>query len=366
MPISRVPSGLGTSAFFLSRSASAGPEPMFRIPPLDPPLRMGINPRLPEARRHGKEWSRQVGILAPPGEPPYLSSWTEADFDRADFAQCAAYCFPDAPPTALNLLTDYYTWVFCMDDLFGERYKKDGDLAGARKFNQRLLRFMPLDGTEPPAAENPIERGLADLWPRTTAVLSARAQRDVVRSLEEMSESWIWELHNILTGHVPDIAEYSQMRRDTAGMPWGMYLVFLGKGVEFPAALRDSPLIKVYASSFQDVGGWRNDILSYERELGEDGAPNNAVTVLRDLLDCDLQYAVDRVADVVNARLRRFRRLGAVELPAFCEELGLTAAERDQVRQCVDGLENYLDGEHRWEMASGRNQQGTGADSWPG
>jgi Terpene synthase family 2, C-terminal metal binding len=111
--------------------------------------------------------------------------WEESELDR-DYALMCAYCHPDCDGTELDLLTDWNVWAFFFDDYFLELYKRPKDADGARELLDHLDAFMPVDGGRPPDPANPVERGLADLWPRTVPAMSAdwrRRYAGQVRSL---------------------------------------------------------------------------------------------------------------------------------------------------------------------------------------
>src|SRR5689334_217608 len=134
----------------------------FELPGFYLPHPARLNPNLQAARAHTKAWATATGIL---GEQPDGSIiWDEKKFDSMDYALLCSYTHPEAPEEELNLITDWYVWVFFFDDHFLEVYKRTGDQAGAREYLQRLPLFMPI---QPPAEQRPptnaVERGLQDL-----------------------------------------------------------------------------------------------------------------------------------------------------------------------------------------------------------
>jgi germacradienol/geosmin synthase len=145
----------------------------FELPEFYMPHQARLNPRLDAAREHSKAWAREMGILDTPGEKGAKAIWDERKFDSADYALLCAYTHPDAPGPELDLVTDWYVWVFFFDDHFLEVFKRTRDMDGAREYLSRLRAFMPVHSvSDPPAPTNPVERGLADLWARTTPTTS--------------------------------------------------------------------------------------------------------------------------------------------------------------------------------------------------
>ncbi|MFC6931261.1 hypothetical protein ACFQHO_13595 [Actinomadura yumaensis] len=96
------------------------------------------------------------------GDPSGPLIWDEADYDAHDYALLTAYTHPDAPAPILDLVNDWYVWVFYFDDHFLDTYKRTGDMAGAREYLARLPAFMPVgtgadgEGAGPAARTGPL------------------------------------------------------------------------------------------------------------------------------------------------------------------------------------------------------------------
>lgn len=102
-----------------------------------------------------------MGILGSPEETKGSLIWDERTFDAHDYALLCSYTHPDAPAPELDLVTDWYVWVFFFDDHFLELYKRTQDMAGAKEYLYRLREFMPIHPTSNPSVPtNPVERGL--------------------------------------------------------------------------------------------------------------------------------------------------------------------------------------------------------------
>src|ERR1700704_5143330 len=136
----------------------------YELPDFYMPYPARLNPHLNTAREHTKAWAREMGMLdSPSGNDaagqPGAEIWDEAKFDSMDFALLCAYTHPDAPNRELDLVTDWYVWVFYFDDHFLEVYKRSRDQAGAKKYLDGLPAFMPTDhASYPPEPTNPVER----------------------------------------------------------------------------------------------------------------------------------------------------------------------------------------------------------------
>src|SRR5262245_2930436 len=110
----------------------------FELPAFYLPYPARLNPHLEGARTHSKEWARAMGILDTEQTESGSTIWDEAKFDSMDYALLCAYTHPEALGSELDLITDWYVWVFFFDDHFHEIYKRTRDQAGAKQYLDRL------------------------------------------------------------------------------------------------------------------------------------------------------------------------------------------------------------------------------------
>jgi germacradienol/geosmin synthase len=254
----------------------------------------------------------------PPFQLPefYIAIWSERDLDSHDYPLLCAYTHPDAGAEALNLVTDWYVWVFYFDDHFVELYKRTRDMAGAKKHLGRLPLFMPVDGAIRESPTNPVEKGLADLWTRTVPSHSTDWRRRFADNTEHLLDESLWELANIRADRLADPIEYIEMRRKVGGAPWSANLVEHVTGREVPARLAATRPLQVPRDTFADGVHLRNDLLT--------------------------------------SRLHQFEHTASTEVPALLEEEGVDPGGRLAVLAYVKGLQDRQSGGHEWHLRSSR------------
>ncbi|ATB28527.1 family 2 encapsulin nanocompartment cargo protein terpene cyclase [Melittangium boletus] len=343
--------------------AKAQAKQPFELPDFYVPWPARLNPNLEGARTHSKAWARQMGIIDPPQEEAEPKIWDEAKFDAMDYALLCAYTHPEAPGPELDLITDWYVWVFYFDDHFLEVYKRSRDLAGAKKYLDRLPLFMPVDLSPPPEPTNAVERGLIDLWARTVPTKSMEWRRRFFDSTKALLEESNWELSNINERRVSNPIEYIEMRRKVGGAPWSADLVEHAVFAEVPARIAASRPMRVLKDTFSDGVHLRNDLFSYEREILEEGELSNCVLVMERFLDIDPQRAANLTNDILTSRLQQFENTAVTELPSLFAEHGLSPVEQANVLVYIRGLQDWQSGGHEWHMRSSRymNRGGSGA-----
>ncbi|ARZ71997.1 Geosmin synthase [Streptomyces albireticuli] len=356
------PAGLGTSAARLVDSLVAsvpgrarryshvpfqavGPLPH---PDFGMPYPTRLSPHLEANRRHNLEWSRRTGILdAVPGIPG-SGVWDEAKLKDYDLPLCSAGIHPDAGAEQLELTTDWLTWGTYADDYYPMLYGRTPDMATAWAGHQRLLALMPLDlsPTAPPLG--PLERGLADLWPRTAAGMDTDGRRAFRAAVVAMLESWLWELSNQKQNRIPDPVDYIEMRRQTFGSDMTKSLSRIGHGDTVPPEIYAARPVTAMENAAMDYACLMNDIFSYQKEVEFEGEFHNAVVVVRNFFDCGVTEALGIVADLLNSRMREFQHIVGVQLPAFYKDFGLDEAVRTTLDGYAEELKNWMSGILHW------------------
>ncbi|NUT35386.1 MAG: germacradienol/geosmin synthase [Hamadaea sp.] len=321
----------------------------FRLPEFYVPHPARLSPHLDRARVHTKAWAREMAMIEGSG------IWDEATFDAHDYALLCAYTHPDASGDRLDLVTDWYVWVFFFDDHFLEVYKKTTDHAGAKAYLERLDLFMPVtDGAPIPEPTNPVERGLADLWARTVPLMSQAWRERFAEATRHLLVDCLWELGNIGDHRIPNPVEYVEMRRKVGGAPWSAGLVEFAAEAEIPAAVAGSRPLRVLRDTFADGVHLRNDIFSYQRETEQEGEVNNGVLVVEHFLDCPPQQAAETVNDLLTSRLHQFENTVATELAPLAAEHALSPGECADLLRYVQGLQDWQSGGHEWHLRSSR------------
>jgi len=328
----------------------------FELPDFYMPYPARLNPNLETARAHTKAWAREMGMIDPPSDDPnYPEVWTEEDLDAHDYGLLCAYTHPDCPSPELDLITDWYVWVFYFDDHFLQVYKKTRDVAGGKAYLDRLPLFMPLTRADAmPEPTNAMEKGLADLWTRTVWTKTLEWRIRYRAETEFLLEESTWELLNIIEDRIANPIEYVEMRRKVGGAGWSATLVEHANFVEVPDRIAAARPMRVLKDTFADSVHMRNDIFSYQRETESEGEINNAVLVMKHFFGVDTQEAADLVNDVLTSRLQQFENTAVTEVPIMFEDNAVLPHERYSVALYVKGLQDWQSGGHEWHMRSSR------------
>ncbi|MBQ1090413.1 germacradienol/geosmin synthase Cyc2 [Streptomyces sp. B93] len=320
-----------------------------RIPDIDMPFQVRLNPDLDGARQRLLPWTRSMGMLSE-------GVWDEDKLASCDLPLCAAGLDPDGSPEALDLSSQWLAFGTYGDDYYPLVYGHRRDLAAARLTTARLSACMPVAGEEPLVPANAMERALTDLWRRTTAAMDEAARRNLKAAVDVMTESWLWELANQIHHRVPDPVDYLEMRRSTFGSDLTMSLCRMGHGPAIPAEVYRSGPVRSLENAAMDYACMVNDVFSYQKEIEYEGEIHNSVLVVQNFFACDYPSALRVVADLLNQRMRQFQHVVDVELPVVCEDFALSREVRDMVDGYVLALRNWMAGILNWHRNVPRYQ----------
>lgn len=326
----------------------------FELPDFYRPWPPRLNPHVEAARAHNRAWAVRHGLIDD-------GVWDAATADSIDLALFAAYCFPDATPAQLDLLTDWYFWGFYFDDWFLRHYKSTGDVVGAAAWLADVRAFVPADLSQPvPEAADPVQATLAELWARTVPGTTEEWRRRFGDNTFAQMDDAFWELGNLAEGRVPNPLDYLERRRGAGAGRWVADLIELVNGTPLPDHVWASRPVQVMRDTFTDAQVLLNDVFSYQRETEQEGELNNFVLVLREFLGMTPQKAADTANDLITSRLLQFESTLLTELP----ELPLTPQERVAVLNVARSLQDANAGSHEWHLRSSRymNEATRGAD----
>jgi Terpene synthase family 2, C-terminal metal binding len=315
-------------------------DPVQDVPEIFCPFPFAVNPHVESPREHLADWVRRTGLVS--GESARVR------FEQADFGWFVAMVHPTADLTRLNLVTDWFAWMFLVDDQLD-----DGAIGRSpQEFRQivatmRAVLEAPEPGAHTDAAWPSVVSSLADLWSRTTAYSTPTWRRRFVRHLELcLSTAAVWETDNRVRGIVPDEATYIRNRRHTGAIYVCMDLVDIVSDLDIPDALHADPRFAAALDSACDVVCWTNDVYSLEKErsLGE---VHNLVCVVQHHRDLTEAQAVVHVREAISARTRAFLTEEAALLRAHPEH-------RVVLVPAVAGMRSWMRGNLDWSSQTQR------------
>ncbi|MFC7648923.1 hypothetical protein ACFQX6_57190 [Streptosporangium lutulentum] len=180
------------------------------------------------------------------------------------------------------------------------------------------------------------------MWSRTASSMPMAARGRFRQAVEDMTESWLWELANHIQNRIPDPIDYIEMRRKTFGSDLTMSLSRLAHDETVPPEIYRTSTMRGLDNSAADYACLTNDIFSYQKEIQFEGELHNCVLVVQNFLNCDLRQAVDIVNDLMTSRIRQFQHIVDTELPVLFTNFDLDESAQEVLNGYVGELQDWM------------------------
>ncbi|MFD7985546.1 terpene cyclase [Kitasatospora indigofera] len=301
----------------------------------DLPFELRTSPDLEGARRRNLRWVQDQRLVVSERALEWYRSW--------DIPRLAAYGFPHATGSELDLCTDAMAFFFVFDDQF------DGPLGLAPGQVARLCQGLVdiVHGAGPGAGDDPCSVAFADLWRRSAEGAPPGWAARAAHEWEYYFAAHAHEAINRRRGVPAGMEEYLQVRRGVAATGLPLSLGERAAAITVPAAAFHSPQLRIMREIAVDVTLMSNDVYSLEKEEAR-GDVDNLVLVVQHARGCSREEAVTAARDEVHERVARFRHLAA-EVPAMCHRLALTPGQRSAVDAYAEVMAGWMVGYHTWQ-----------------
>jgi hypothetical protein len=262
---------------------------------------------------------------------------------RLQYSMLTARAYPCARQEILQIITDWCTWLFLLDDQCDEAGIGQNPIELGR-LHLELLDL--LSGSVPGPHTAPLAHGLRDLYTRLLAHAPEGWMARFRRSVAQYFAANVWEATNRRAGQVPDSATYRAMRPFTSAVYPCLLLIELAEGLRLPVDVHEHATVQVMAQMTNNVISWANDLVSLEKER-QSGDVHNLVIVLAAEERLPLCAAVERVAELHDAEVRAFITLSE-RPPSF------SPAVDSDLSRYVLGMRFWMRANRDWSLAAVR------------
>ncbi|WP_305909562.1 hypothetical protein Q9L42_004800 [Methylomarinum sp. Ch1-1] len=310
----------------------------FTIPAIYCPFPSAISPHADAIQQHTLAWVREFDLAVEE------KAWRRLQASK--FGRLAARAYPDAPLDRLEIVSDWNTWLFVLDDQCDE-WGLGKDPRQLTVLHNRCLEV--LSGSQPNSQDASLIYAIYDIRKRITPLMPLAWQTRFIKSAAEYFESTEWEADNRQHNTWPDADSYIRMRPYTGGLLTDIDLVELTESITLPLAVRKHPCIQELIDITNDVVCWSNDIISLHKEKMHHDMHNLAL-IFHHHQSIDLQTAIEQVNELIGDKVRRFMELEQ-SLPCFGE--GIDA----DIAHFVGVMRAWMRGNLDWSFESGRYLQ---------
>ncbi|OAX32838.1 terpenoid synthase [Rhizopogon vinicolor AM-OR11-026] len=319
------------------------PSGVYQLPDLPSmcPKKSGnsISPNFQEAKNSYEQWVREnIGYPASIGVA------------NAEMPLLAALAWPRASSKELGAILDYMTMSFMLEELT-DRSSSEVTKSLSKLWIDVLKDPRSGKGHRHPFIKLMTNQMVARLkeavdpfhWPEFIQSNIDFAMNTVQEALDREASK------DILATRC--ITSYMVMRRETVGTRPCIVLMRSTRRLYLSEHVLQHPIVAEMENTSLDMVFLANDIYSFKKELGDNGALNNIITVIQkdpNTQHLDLQERIDHAGKLFQAAMDRFNACRDA-LPSFGDE------ETDrQVAAFADGLVDWVLGSIEWSIANHR------------
>ncbi len=315
------------------------------IPPIFCPFTAQINPHVKAAQLHLLKWVQTFNLVQ--------KETARKRFMRANFAWFAACTYPTADADNLALVSDWFAWLFLVDDqlddgVIGRQLEQAQEVLG------ELLCVLDDIGTSgrllPPSAHSSSAiASLANLWQRTFPQSTPTWRKRFFRHVADCFAAANWEAQNRIQGIIPDETTYIKKRRDTGAIYICLDLIDIVEHIDLPLHIYNSQVFQDTLEATSNVVCWCNDIYSLEKEkaLGES---HNLVLVVQHTHHFTQQEAMNYVSDRICAEIQLFLNLQQ-------QVLALFPMHTQDLQKYLAGMRSWMRGNLDWSSETKRYRE---------
>ncbi|MFB2772740.1 hypothetical protein ACE1AT_26210 [Pelatocladus sp. BLCC-F211] len=312
------------------------------IPATFCPFAPQINPHVEAAQLHLSKWVQSFNLVQ--------NKTARQRFMRANFAWFAACTYPSADVHNLSLVSDWFAWLFLIDDQLDDGIT-GRQLEQVQKVMAELLSVLDDINTSPLLSPHSAHSSIAiasltDLWQRTFLQSNAIWRQRFFRHVSNCFAAACWEAQNRVQGIIPNEIAYIKKRRDTGAIYICLDLIEIVEHIDLPLYVYNSHMFQQILEATSNVICWCNDIYSLEKEkyLNEH---HNLVLVVQYTHRITQQEAINYVSDLISAEVRLFLNLEQ-------QVLALFPMYTQDLQKYLAGMKSWMRGNLDWSSQTKR------------
>jgi hypothetical protein len=252
---------------------------------------------------------------------------------RTDCARLGAAVHHDGyAHEALQLATDFITWLYMHDDLWVDGVLRQP--AALDLDHRRLLEV--LRGRPLTSYDHELAHALGDI--RARLLEYSHQLEPFIASFEQYITAKSWESRNHIEHVTPPVRLYTMMRSYGGGVVACYELAVIVRPMRLSPYLRNHAYVQGLTTMSNNLVCWANDIASLAKEI-EEGITTNLVMALQSELRCPWPRALERAVEMWNAEMRSY-----LDLARRLDALPLSAGERREIDKYVGLLGAWVRG----------------------
>lgn len=263
------------------------------------PFSPAINPFVDDIQRETLKWVRQFQLVT--------DEHLLHQLEMGRFNELTARCYPNSRYEILQIINDWMTWLFILDDLFDEE-GIGKDPQHMLDYSNGLIELFRRSAIPPQHHQDPMFISLLDLWQRTQTIAPSDWLQRFTDNMLYYFEACIWESTNRMMKRLPKTRDYIRERRKTGGISVFISWSLLTEDIPLPITAFDHPVFREFFEIVGDVLCWTNDVVSFKKELAQGNGHNLVMLVQRDK-KCTVAEAFEITLRLIQERIEDYLHL---------------------------------------------------------
>jgi hypothetical protein len=273
---------------------------------------------------------------------------SDAHFDET--ASMSLFLYPYAPAERVEVAVLFNAIGFFLDDGLGHDKHHGALQANRHEFVQWLSEALSNKRQTNIESHDPVAGHLLSVASRFLRQVYEMSNPEYTNRFRDATLQH-WQESFSLEDDYTSIENFIIIRRRMGGMYAMMEMIEFCYDRYLPPTLRYHPLMEQALEHLADIGGLSNELFSYPKEVMEQGAKLNFVSVIQHVRECELEVALHEAVAYINQATRDFQ--------STCRALVALASEpppeeQALIRWYVEAMGDVAWASYAWQMYTER------------
>jgi hypothetical protein len=310
------------------------------VPPLYCPFPGGVSPYTDQIDRDSMEWMARFALFRDVRQQVYVR--------RTHAGRFVGFSVPDGEAGPLQIVTNYSNWLFAFDDAVCDEKVGGATPGSLSPYLARMARMLETPNA-PMLRDDKWAMSLLDIRQELAEHATAGQIYRWVDQVQAYFSGLVWEAAIRQDRVSPSLNDYIMMWQKSSATLSVLMLIEVAQGYVLTAEEIHDPRVHALQDMSVALGGWCNDIISYNKEAFRQvhfsfPVIQNLVPVLAHDRGCSLAEAVTEAAEMHDRAMHRMSELST----QVRGQVG-----RNLVRY-IDGLCHWVRGNLQWHLTAGR------------
>ncbi len=290
-------------------------------------IKPSINPNFEYARQHCLDWVLKFKFVKK----------NDRNYQRLEISKIwmlTARAYPWETKEELCFATEWFTWLFCHDDICDDSQLRDRPDSLLVLHNEFMVILLH---KKMPGESGPLHRGLLHIREQLDDITTEKWIATFCEDVRLYLNATRWEAKNRMYNTINSVSSYNKMRLFSGAVYTCFDLIGMFHQIDADVSfLKDLPFRQMITMANNRVC-WDNDIRGVAKELKE--GTTNLITCLKHEHNISIEEAIEKAQKMCDIEMEDYFEFKE-RLPKF--------EKRKSLQQYTAGLESLVQGHIDW------------------